>query len=86
MRAAALAEVSVLEKLNHPSIVAYYGSWLEDNRLHIILEYCNAGDLQSAVAEAREAATPFSENQIMSWFVQLASALFCKYYGVFAML
>lgn len=78
MRVSAQAEVAVLERLQHPSIVAYYGSWLEEGRLYIVLEYCNAGDLQNAVAEAREAKTPFSEAQIMSWFVQLASALFCE--------
>ena len=50
-------------------------------KLHILLEFCNAGDLQTAVAESRAANRPFSEAKIMSWFVQLASALFCKFFN-----
>ena len=58
----------------------YYGSWVEGDppHLHILLEFCDGGDLQQAIRAAREARSFFSEDLVTSWFCQLASAiLFC---------
>jgi serine/threonine protein kinase len=79
-RSAALVEVEVLSRLSHPNIVAYYGSWIEGDphHLHILLEYCDRGDLSQAIRERKDKNEFFSEQQITSWFVQLSSAiLFC---------
>lgn len=32
-------------KLKHPFIVCYIESFVEDNNLNIIMEYCDGGDL-----------------------------------------
>jgi len=79
-KAAALGEVEVLSRLSHPNIVAYYGSWIEGepNHLHILLEYCDSGDLSQAIRDRKDSLDYFDEQQITSWFVQLSSAiLFC---------
>ena len=79
-RAAALGEVEVLSRLSHPNIVAYYGSWIEGepNHLHILLEFCDSGDLSQAIRSRKDSSDYFDEQQITSWFVQLSSAiLFC---------
>ena len=58
----------------------YYGSWVEGDppHLHILLEFCDGGDLQQAIRAAREAKSFFSEELVTSWFCQLSSAiLFC---------
>ena len=32
-------------KLNHPFIVRYQDSFIEDRTLNIVMEYCDGGDL-----------------------------------------
>lgn len=79
-RRAALGEVEVLARLQHPNICAYYGSWVEGDppHLHILLEYCDGGDMAVAIKEAAKSHKFFPEDVIMTWFVQLSSAiLYC---------
>jgi NIMA (never in mitosis gene a)-related kinase len=73
----ALREVKVLEKLNHPNIVAFKEAFLSaDGRtLYIIMSYCESGDLEQRIQSARRRAHYFSENQIIDWILQIAMAL-----------
>lgn len=41
----AMNEVNILKKIDNPYIVTYYSSFIENNYLNIIMEYCNRGDL-----------------------------------------
>lgn len=41
----AIQEVQLMARLNSPYVVKYYDSFIEDSRLHIIMEYCEKGDL-----------------------------------------
>lgn len=41
----ALLEVNLLRHLDHPNIVEYIGSYIEQGLLMIIMEYCDVGDL-----------------------------------------
>lgn len=43
---AALTEVKVLSSSDHPNVVAYYDSFIDDGLLHIVMEHCDKGDLQ----------------------------------------
>lgn len=75
-RQSAMREVALLSSLRHPSIVEYYGSFIQDDALHIMMEYCDGGDLGSRIKSARtagEGGSPkyFDEAQVMSWFAQL---------------
>eukprot|EP01083_Nonionella_stella_P065915 173110_1 len=72
MRESALLEVQLLSRLKHPFIVAYFDSFIEKKILCIVMEYCDNGDLTSKIQERK---TPFSEEQILKWFVQVALAL-----------
>ncbi|MCQ2818244.1 MAG: mitogen-activated protein kinase kinase kinase [archaeon] len=38
-------EIELLSKLNHKSIIKYYGAYVKDTKLNIVLEYCVAGSL-----------------------------------------
>ena len=40
-----LHEVNILSSLNCPYIVKYYDSFVENSTLHIVMEYCEKGDL-----------------------------------------
>ena len=42
-------EVSILKRLNHPNIIKYYSSFLENENLYIIMEYAENGDLYSII-------------------------------------
>lgn len=70
-------EVSLLQRLSHPHIVAYRESFLlpDNNTLVIVMEHCEGGDLRQLVKTKSKAGCHFPENQIMHWFVQCARAL-----------
>jgi serine/threonine protein kinase len=74
--AAAHAEVRILESCAHPNVIAYFGSFVEGGALHIVLEFCDAGDLAALVCSARDAGAPLAEQHLLSIFAQLSSALF----------
>ena len=68
-------EVVLLSALRHPCIVSYRGCFIQDGHLHIIMEYCEGGDLASKIKAARKAGVLFDEAQILDWFAQLALAV-----------
>jgi NIMA (never in mitosis gene a)-related kinase len=44
-RREAMKEVQILKKLDHPNIIKYYGSFVQDSNLYIVMEYAEGGDL-----------------------------------------
>eukprot|EP00930_Biecheleria_cincta_P054902 TRINITY_DN41291_c0_g1_i1.p1 TRINITY_DN41291_c0_g1~~TRINITY_DN41291_c0_g1_i1.p1 ORF type:complete len:1058 (+),score=253.90 TRINITY_DN41291_c0_g1_i1:107-3280(+) len=69
------AEVKLLRKLSHPHIIAYYDAFIEDDHLHIVLEYADAGDLAAAVAKHAKDNLFFSDEEAMAIFRQCLMAL-----------
>jgi len=72
-REEARKEVRVLSQMKHPNIVTYQESFEDGGCLYIVMDYCDGGDLYRKINEQR--GKLFLEEQIMSWFVQLALAL-----------
>ncbi|ELK15220.1 Serine/threonine-protein kinase Nek5 [Pteropus alecto] len=66
-------EVILLAKMKHPNIVTFFSSFQENNRLFIVMEYCDGGDLMKRIS--RQRGVLFSEDQILSWFVQISLGL-----------
>ncbi|XP_077073294.1 serine/threonine-protein kinase Nek5 [Siphateles boraxobius] len=66
-------EVTLLSKMRHPNIVAFYKSFYDRNNLYILMEYCDAGDLMNRIKMQR--GKPFTEQQIVDWFVQICLGL-----------
>ncbi|XP_060050868.1 serine/threonine-protein kinase Nek5 isoform X2 [Erinaceus europaeus] len=66
-------EVTLLAKMKHPNIVTFFGSFQENSRLFIVMEYCDGGDLMKRISKQR--GVLFSEDQILSWFVQISLGL-----------
>eukprot|EP00891_Asterochloris_glomerata_P003027 jgi/Astpho2/3027/e_gw1.00051.273.1_t len=66
-------EVKVLNSLNHPNIVKYYECYQERNMMHIIMELCEEGDLDTALKS--HGGRYLAEDEIMLKFVQIALAL-----------
>jgi serine/threonine protein kinase len=69
-----LNEVAILSSLDNYYIVKYFDSFIEDNKLHIIMEYCEKGDI-SALIKSR--TQPLKENRI--WEIFLQSCLGLEY-------
>jgi len=65
-------EIRVLSNVAHPNIVAYYGSFVEDNVLNVVMEYADNGTLFQHIQRAK---APFAETEIVSIFAQLVMAL-----------
>ncbi|XP_051818682.1 serine/threonine-protein kinase Nek11 isoform X2 [Antechinus flavipes] len=64
-------EAQLLSKLDHPAIVKFYASFVEQDNFCIITEYCEGRDLDYKIQEYKEAGNTFPENQIIEWFIQL---------------
>ncbi|NWV67732.1 NEK5 kinase, partial [Malurus elegans] len=66
-------EVILLAKMNHANIVTFYASLQEKNKLYIMMEYCDGGDLMKRIN--MQHGVLFDEDQILSWFVQISLGL-----------
>ncbi|CEM28178.1 unnamed protein product [Vitrella brassicaformis CCMP3155] len=79
----ALSEAAILQRLDHPHIVKYRDSYIneDDCTLVIVMEYCEGGDLFSDIEKTSRSGSGssgsgrYSERQILEWCSQLASAL-----------
>ncbi|CAE6972993.1 nek3 [Symbiodinium natans] len=74
-RKSAEDEVSLLHRLFHPHIIAYYDTFIEADRLHIVLEYADGGDLYTEVQRRQKGDEFFSDDEAMTLFRQCLSAL-----------
>lgn len=72
---AALREVEILKKINHPHIIKYYYSFIEDNTLSIITEYAESGDLYQHLQKHRNKKQNFSEAELWRIMSELTEAL-----------
>ncbi|NXS21236.1 NEK5 kinase, partial [Mystacornis crossleyi] len=66
-------EVILLANMKHANIVTFYASFQEKNKLYIVMEYCDGGDLMKRIN--MQHGVPFDEDQILSWFVQISLGL-----------
>ncbi|XP_042301521.1 serine/threonine-protein kinase Nek5 isoform X2 [Sceloporus undulatus] len=66
-------EVALLARLKHPNIVTFYTSIQEKNKLYIIMEYCDGGDLMKRIK--MQHGVLFEEDKILGWFVQISLGL-----------
>ncbi|XP_053313731.1 serine/threonine-protein kinase Nek5 [Spea bombifrons] len=66
-------EVTLLAKMKHPNIVTFFTAVEERNKLFIVMEYCDGGDLMKRIN--RQRGLLFDEDQILNWFVQISLGL-----------
>lgn len=71
----ALKEVMVLSKMHHPNIVTYRESFTQNGFLHIVMDYCDGGDLYNRISIQAKMAKLFPESLVLDWFVQISLAL-----------
>eukprot|EP00049_Salpingoeca_infusionum_P001031 m.44476 g.44476 ORF g.44476 m.44476 type:complete len:555 (+) comp10831_c0_seq1:361-2025(+) len=74
-RKAAVNEVRVLRKLQHPYIVRYNEAFCEAGVLHICMEYAAGGDLSQRISRQQDSGQLFLESKVKDYFTQLTLAL-----------
>eukprot|EP00242_Pyramimonas_sp_CCMP2087_P011970 CAMPEP_0198206148 /NCGR_PEP_ID=MMETSP1445-20131203/9679_1 /TAXON_ID=36898 /ORGANISM="Pyramimonas sp., Strain CCMP2087" /LENGTH=776 /DNA_ID=CAMNT_0043878719 /DNA_START=210 /DNA_END=2540 /DNA_ORIENTATION=+ len=71
-REAVMSEIKILAKFSHNNIVSYYGSFVEDNNVNVVMEYADGGTLFNRISSAKK---PFPEDVLMNIFTQLLLCL-----------
>mmetsp|Transcript_20697 Transcript_20697/g.18847 ORF Transcript_20697/g.18847 Transcript_20697/m.18847 type:complete len:737 (+) Transcript_20697:44-2254(+) len=72
-----LREVVFLRIYRHPCIIDIHDAFLtqQPKILHIVMPYCEGGDMGKLIATNRKNGVSINEHQIMKWSLQLALAL-----------
>lgn len=70
----ALTEIEMLADLDCPYIVGYYDSWIVEQQINIVMEFCQHSDLCGLVK--RQNGKFFAENFIWKLFIQIALGLY----------
>jgi len=70
-----LKEVKLLQSLDHPNIVRFLSSFVDQHELLIIVEWAEKGDLKRLIRKALQSQVRFKETDIWSYCKQLSSAL-----------
>ena len=68
-------ELSILQSLSHKHIIRYHDSFIHKNKLSIITEYADNGDLHSLICSHLLNSTLLSEDSIWSILIQLLIAI-----------
>jgi serine/threonine protein kinase len=66
-------EVSILTRLDHPNIVKYYETYIDDKYIYLVMEYIGGGELFDKIAQQENQV--FSESDASEYMKKLFSAL-----------
>lgn len=64
-----------MKPLDHPNIIKYIDSFIENNELYIVTEWAEKGDLKKLIKEHTSDEIPFDEATIWDYMRQISSAL-----------
>ena len=58
-------EITLLKVLMGPTIIRYYDSFIEDECIHIVMEYAEGGSLSEKISKHKNDGIPISNEQIL---------------------
>lgn len=72
-----LREVRYLRMNRHPCIIEVHDGFitLMPRMLHIVMPYCESGDLDTVIKSAKKNKTNIGEDKILRWIVQIGLAI-----------
>lgn len=71
-----IKEAQILRNFRHPLIVKFIEVYAtKQNKLKIVMEYAESGDLSKTINARKSSKKYFEENQILDWFTQLCLAM-----------
>lgn len=62
-----LKEVQLLESLDHPYIIKYLDSFIENNQMFIAVEWASKGDLKRVIRHARDENSSIDEYRVWEY-------------------
>ena len=65
----------ILQKLSHPNIIKCIDSKILNNKVYIIMEYADDGDLKAKIKQHKQKNIPFKEENIINWFIEICEAV-----------
>ena len=71
----AIQEGIILSKLKHPNIINSNEFHLENDKIDIIMEYAEGGDLFNKIKEQKNKKTYFKEKEIIEWFIEICEGV-----------
>lgn len=70
-----LNEIEIFKSLKHPNLIHYIESFIYKNKLCIIMELADGGDLSKVLKDHISKQKKIDEDLIWNWFLQLCQAL-----------
>ena len=74
-RASVQKEIKLLENMNHPHVITYFSSFVENNNFYIVLEYLNGGSLDDKIKKEKEEKGSIDEKKVWDILIQILSGL-----------
>jgi NIMA (never in mitosis gene a)-related kinase len=74
----AINEVTILSQLESPYVVRYFDSFISGDSLHLVMEYCNKGDLQRLIKKMKDKELVGLEERV-TWNISLQVILGLHY-------
>ena len=71
----AIQEGIILSKLKHPNIINCNEFHLENDKIDIIMEYAEGGDLFNKIKEQKNKKKYFEEKEIIEWFIEICEGI-----------
>ena len=68
-------EIEIFKQLNHINLIHYFDSFIHKDKLCIVMEYADDGDLNAKIQSHYKLHQYIPEKTIMNWFLQLCSGL-----------
>ena len=61
----------MLSSLSHPNVIRFYDEFVDDEMLHIVMEYAPNGSLATVLANHQRTQRPMAEDTIWRYALQL---------------